>query len=93
MKMLVSAPVLSVPTCGDKFILDTDALDKAIAAELTQVQGRQEKVIGYGSFVLIPVQRRYCTTRKELLAIVKFTHQFRVYLWVESLGSGQIMLV
>ena len=44
------------------------------------MQGGQERVIAYGSFALISLQRRYCTSRKELLAIVRFTHQFRVYL-------------
>ena len=39
-----------------------------------------EKVIGYGSFALTAEQRRYCTTRKELLAIIRFTRQFRTYL-------------
>jgi hypothetical protein len=29
---------------------------------------------------LYPAQRQYCTTRKELLAIVAFTRQFRSYL-------------
>ncbi|XP_045202307.2 putative deoxyribonuclease TATDN2 [Mercenaria mercenaria] len=39
-----------------------------------------EKVIAYGSFALTKEQRRYCTTRKELLAVVRFTRQFRHYL-------------
>ena len=29
---------------------------------------------------MTPVQRRDCTTRKELLAIVRFTHQYKHYL-------------
>lgn len=32
------------------------------------------------SAVVRAEQRRYCTTRKELLAVIKFTHQFRNYL-------------
>ena len=77
---LVSPPVLSVPSTAGIFILDTDASDKAIGAELLQVQDGQERVIAYGSFALTPHQRRYCTTRKELLAVVRFTNQFRHYL-------------
>ena len=77
---LTSPPVLALPNKRDHFILDTDASDKAIGAELIQVQNGNEKVIAYGSFVLTPEQRRYCTTRKELLAVIRFTRQFRHYL-------------
>jgi hypothetical protein len=61
----------------DKFILDTDASDTAIGAELLQIKNGEERVIAYGSCMLAPAQRRYCTTRKELLAIVRFTQHFR----------------
>ena len=77
---LIQAPVIMVPTANDKFILDTDASDVAIGAELLQVQDGKERTISYCSFVLTPEQRRYCTTRKELLAVVRFTRQFRHYL-------------
>ena len=77
---LLTPPVLSIPTADDPFILDTDASDGAVAAELVQVQDRLEKVIAYGSFANTVEQRRYCTTRKELLAIIRFTRQFRTYL-------------
>ncbi|VDI12072.1 Hypothetical predicted protein, partial [Mytilus galloprovincialis] len=41
-----------------------------------------EKVLQlcYSSKVRTPIQKRYCTTRKELLAVVTFTRQFRNYL-------------
>ena len=77
---LIKAPVLTVPTADDKFILDTDASDVAIGAELLQIQNGQERCISYCSFVLTPEQKRYCTTRKELLAVVRFTRHFRHYL-------------
>ena len=79
-KALTSAPVLAYPTPDDHFILDTDASDHSIGSELIQIQDGVEKVISYGSFILTPEQRKYCTTRKELLAVVKFTRQFRHYL-------------
>jgi hypothetical protein len=47
------------------YILDTDASDRAIGAELIQVQNGEERVIAYGSFILTPEQRRYCTTRQS----------------------------
>ena len=78
--LLLSAPVWALPNKTDYYILDTDASDKAIGAELIQVQNGEERVIAYGSFILTPEQRRYCTTRKELLAIIRFTRQFKHYL-------------
>lgn len=57
-----------------------DASDEAIGGELSRIQDDQERVISYASFALTPEQRRYCTTRKELLAIVRLTRQFRHYL-------------
>ena len=47
---------------------------------LTQIQSGTEKVIAYGSRSLSKCERRYCTTRKKLLAIVYFTEYFRHYL-------------
>ena len=77
---LVCAPVLAYPNSQDTFILDMDASDKAIGAELLQVQDGVEKVICYGSLSLTPSQRNYCTTQKELLAIVRFTWGYHHYL-------------
>ena len=78
---LTSSPVLAFPRINDEpFILDTDASEAAIGAELLQVQDGEERVISYGSYALTPSQRNYCVTRKELLAIVRFTRQFRHYL-------------
>ena len=69
-KALTSPPVLALPNTQDSFILDCDASNEAIGAELLQVQGGEEKAIAYGSYALTKEQRRYCTTRKELLAMV-----------------------
>jgi RNA:NAD 2'-phosphotransferase (TPT1/KptA family) len=77
---LTTAPVLAIPNAHDTFILDTDASAHAIGAELVQVQEGRERVICYSSYTLSPEQRRYCTTRRELLAIIRFTRQFRHYL-------------
>lgn len=77
---LMTAPVLTIPTADGKFILDTDASDIAIGAELSQVQNGVERCISYCSFTLTPEQKKYCTTRKELLAVVRFTRHFRHYL-------------
>ena len=70
---LVTPPVLGIPNNTDMFILDTDASDLAIGAVLSQEQEGIEKVVAYASLGLTTEQKRYCTTRKELLAIVRFT--------------------
>ena len=77
---LVSPVILTVPQKDEPFILDTDASNVAIGAQLSQVQGGAEKVIAFASFALTACQRRYCTTRKELLSVVRFTNHFRHYL-------------
>ena len=77
---LTSAPVLGLPNHDDSFILDTDSSNYAIGGELIQVQGGEERVVAYGSYALTPEQINYCTTRRELLAVIRFTRQFRHYL-------------
>lgn len=80
LKMLTEPPILALPNGTDPFILDTDASDMAIVGELIQVQEGVEKVNAYSSSSLTPEQKNYCTTRKELLSIVRFTRQFKYYL-------------
>ena len=77
---LTSAPCLAYPLPEATFILDMDASKYAIGAELWQVQNGVERTITYASNILLPAQKRYCVTRKELLAEVKFTDQFLHYL-------------
>ena len=77
---LTTPPVLGFPNASDLFILDTDASDLAIGAELSQLQNDKERVISYASRVLKDKQRRYCRTRKELLAAVVFTRHYAHFL-------------
>ena len=76
-KRLISSPTLSYPDPDTDFILYTDASDQGIGAVLSQVINGQEKVIAYGSRVLTKQERRYCATRKELLAVVHFMKVYR----------------
>jgi len=71
---------LAYPDPGKQFILDTDASETSIGAELLQIHDEKEYVVSYASKILTPAQKRYCTTRRELLAIITFTRQFRNYL-------------
>ena len=78
---LLQAPILSYPDPEAEFILDTDASAYGMGAVLSQVQGGQERVIAYGSKSLTKEERRYCVTRKELLAVVYFVKYYRHYLY------------
>ena len=79
-RRLTSAPVLSYPDFSRQFILDTDASDTGIGGVLSQVDADgRERVVAYGSRLLTKPERRYCVTRRELLAVVTFTRQYRCH--------------
>ena len=67
---LVTAPVLSLPRDEGRYVLDSDANNDALDPVLQQEQDETLKVIAYASRALQPAERSYCTTRKELLAVV-----------------------
>ena len=79
-ELAITAPMLSHPSPTGQFILDTDASGNQIGAALSQIQDGVVKPICFASHVLLKQHRNYCTTRKELLAVVKFCRQFRHYL-------------
>ena len=47
---------------------------------MSQIQNDQERVVAYCSRALGPSQRWYCTTKREMLAVVAMCIQFRSYL-------------
>ena len=80
---LINAPILGFPTEDGQFILDTDASLFAMGwggGVLNQLQEDREVVIAYTSRGLRLSQRRYCTTRREMLAVVVMCTHFRSYL-------------
>ena len=79
-RIMTSPPVLAYPNAKDQFILDTDASDLAIGAVLSQVQDGKERPISFANKALNSKQKQYCTTRKELLAVVAFTQHYEHYL-------------
>ena len=84
-----------------------DASLYAVGGVLNQIQGDREVVITYASRSLCLSQRRYCTTRREMLAAVVMCTHFRLYLrgahfnlrtdrsslrWLQKFRNGNGML-
>ena len=78
---LITAPVLVHPTRHDPFILDTDASAYAMGGEISQIQDGVERVVAYASQTFSREERNYCTTKRELLAVIRMMEKFRHYLW------------
>ena len=76
---LINSPVLAFPKCSGTFVLDCDASSFALGGVLSQLQDGEEKVIAYAS-TLNPAKQQYCTTKRELLAVVTFMKHFKHYL-------------
>ena len=77
---LSTCPVLYHPVPSAEFILDTDASNFAAGGVLSQVVDGVERVIAYSSIALNRAQMNYCTTHRELLAVVLMTQRYRHYL-------------
>jgi len=84
---LMYSPVLAYPRMEGQYILDTDASNTGIGGVLSQIQDGEEKVVAYGSKTLSKSQRDYCTTYKELWAVVFFCKHFKHYI----LGTSVII--
>ena len=52
------------------FTVDVAASNNVLGSVLSQEKDGQERVIGYYSVCFNKAERRYCTTRKELMAVV-----------------------
>ena len=78
---LTNTPILAYPRNEDSFILDTDASNTCLGAVLSQVQDGTEKVIAYYSKAFSRAERKYCVTRRELLAVVSSIKHFHHYLY------------
>ena len=77
---LTSSPVLAYPTPQGKLTLQTDASLYGIGAILSQEQDGKDVVLAYASKTLSKAQQNYCTTMRELLAVVYFVRYFKHYL-------------
>ena len=77
---LTSAPIIAYPLIGQDFTLDTDASQFTVGAVLSQEHDSKERVIAYISKTMNKHELQYCTTRKELLAVVTALKHFHHYL-------------
>ena len=75
---MICAHILAFPTESGVYILD--ASNFGLGGVLSQIQNDVECVIAYCSRALRPSQRKYCTTKREMLAAVSMCIQFRSYL-------------
>ncbi|KFD60666.1 hypothetical protein M514_27175 [Trichuris suis] len=78
---LLSAPILRLPDFTKPFTLDVDASGEGIGAVLSQRYEDGEHPVAYASRALTKPERRYCATRRELLALVWACKHFRPYLY------------
>ena len=79
-KRLMNYPVLAPPLPEGRYIIDTDASDFAMGAVLQQEQNGTVRVISYASKTFDAAERQYCTTRKELAAVIYALKTFRHYI-------------
>ena len=83
---LTGDEIMAYPNDAGLYILDTDASDTGIGATLSQMQwsdklqAEVERPVVFASKLLSRAERRYCVTRRELLAVVFFVQRFRHYL-------------
>ena len=66
----VSFPVLGLPNDEGEFVVDTHASEHAVGDVLSQSQDGDERVIAYYSKLYPRSESNYCTSRKELMAVV-----------------------
>ena len=77
-KKLTESPILTYPNFKKTFILQVDASEVAVAACLMQENNEGTLLpIAYHSHILSDTQRKYSTTKRELLALVNSLEKFR----------------
>jgi len=79
-RTLQETTTMSFPHPDKPCILDTDAFDVAIGSVLSQVIDGTERPIAFCSCIMSTTQRNYCSTRRELLAVIAALQHFRHYL-------------
>ena len=79
-RLLTSLPVLKAPDFGKPFVVQVDASDRGVGAELKQEFEGHLHPVAYMSSKLKKHQQSYSTIEKECLAIILALEKFEVYL-------------
>ena len=66
--IMTTAPVMRIPNKTDLFILDVDASNIAIGAELLQLSDGEEYVVAYASFSLTAIQKKVLHYQKRVVS-------------------------
>ena len=77
--------ILSLPNFDLTFILEIDASDYCIGAALMQKVECKECPIAFYSRAITVAEKKYDTSQKELLAIVKAVEHFKQFLYGKEL--------
>jgi len=76
----VNTPTLAMPLDGGGYVLHTDANNFSMGCILHQWHNEELKVIGYASKTFSEAELRYCTTHRELSAIMFGVRYYRHFL-------------
>lgn len=81
-RAMTSEQIFQIANPQLPFILKTEAKNLAIGAELLQFYANANRglFVPFYSRALFQAEHRYSTYEKEIIAVVKATEQFRVYL-------------
>jgi RNase H-like domain found in reverse transcriptase/Reverse transcriptase (RNA-dependent DNA polymerase) len=86
-EIMTSSPVLTMFGPSARHIVEADANGVACGAVLVQIgDDDAEKIVAFASRTLTDVQRRWCTTRKELYAVIFALQHWRHYLIGRKIG-------
>ena len=86
-EIMTSPPVLTMFDPSARHIVEADSSGTACGAVLLQIgDDGVEKIVAFASRTLSDVQRRWCTTRKELYAIIFALQHWRHYLIGRKIG-------
>ncbi|KRZ82585.1 Retrovirus-related Pol polyprotein from transposon 17.6 [Trichinella sp. T8] len=78
---LTEQPVLTHLGFKIPFLVDTDASGDGLGAVLSQDIARKVHVVAYASRTRSKIERKYCATRREMLALLWALKQFRCLLY------------
>ena len=78
---LLQAPILVFPNFRHPFVIDTDAIETALGAVLSQIIDGEERPVAFESRILSKTEVSYATTKRAALGIVQAMQWFRPYLY------------